>query len=160
MKARHKLPSPGALMYDMAKVDQIRAWLGEARDVESVLATIESETDALEKLDIIVDEWESDKTNAEKGRARAIRIEARANKAKFLAQQIMEKFGVAKLERPAYTATIGQGVPSLVITDEKRIPPRLMRPDKDAIKAELKGGKEVPGCSLNNSPPTLRITMK
>lgn len=152
--------SPTALMREMSKVSQIRSWLGEDRDIESVLATIESESDALEKLDLIVDEWESDRTIAQKAKERAARIERRADKGRYIAQAIMEQIGVSKLERPGYTASIGAGVPSLIVTDADRIPRQYMAPDKAGIKAVLLKGQEVPGCTLNNVPPVLRIRTK
>lgn len=157
MRAIHKKPSPTALMREMAKVDQLRHWLGEAEETQVIIDTIEGETQALEMLDIIVEEWESDVGHAEKAKARADRIKRRADKSRHLAQAIMEKIGATKLERPGYTATIGKGVPSLVITDDSIIPRKLMAPDKTAIKAALVKGENIPGCSLNNVPPVLRI---
>lgn len=159
MRVRGKVSST-ALMREMGRVDQLRKWLGEAEETQVILDTIEGETQALEMLDIIVDEWESDKGNAEKCRARATRIEQRADKTRYLAQAILERIGVNKLERAAYTMSVGAGVPSVIITDDKVIPRHLMAPDKTAIKSALSKGENVPGCTLNNVPPVLRIRTK
>lgn len=159
MRVKGKL-SPTVIMREMARVDQLRKWLGEAEETQVILDTIEGESQALEMLDIVVDEWESDKGLAEKTRERAARIERRADKGRYLAQAIIEKIGVSKLERPGYTASIGSGVPSVVVTDDSIIPRHLMAPDKMAIKAALSKGENVPGCTLNNMPPVLRIRTK
>jgi hypothetical protein len=152
-----KLPSPTRVMLEMAKVDQIRKWLGEARDAESILATIESETDAIETLDLVVDALMSDKDMSDRAYARGKRMKERSDKGRFLALQIMEKFGTAKIERSDYTASIGSGIPSVVINDDAIIPRRFLSPDKDAIRAALKQGENVPGATLNNAPTVLRI---
>jgi Siphovirus Gp157 len=152
-----KMPSPTSIMLEMAKVDQIKEILGETRDAESILASIESETDALEKLDVIVECVMSDKDRSDKASRRAKRLKERAAFGRFVVMQIMEKFGTSKIERAEYTASIGAGVPSVVISDDTIIPRRFLSPDKDAIQAALKQGENVPGATLNNAPPVLRI---
>ena len=153
-------PSPTMLMREMARVDQLRAWLGEAADAQLLLDTIEGETQALEMLDVVIDEWESDKGHAEKAKARAQRIEKRAERGRFLAQAIMEKIGQQKLVRPGYTATIAKGTPSVHVTDAAVVPRKFLAPDKLAIRSALCDGENVPGCTLNNVPPVLRISTK
>ena len=57
-------------------------------------------------------------------------------------------------------ASVSRGVPSVVIVDETLISPTLMRaaPDKKAIAAAIKAGGAVPGATLSNAAPVLRIT--
>lgn len=153
-------PSPTALMREMSRVDQLKMWLGEAAEAQLILDTIEGETQALEMLDLIVECVIADKKLSEGAAARALRFKTRADKGRFLAQAVMEKIGASKLERPIYTAAITKGVPSLHITDDTRIPRQYMSPNKTSIKAALVKGEDIPGCTLNNVPTTLRITSK
>lgn len=157
MKSRPKMPSPTALMLTMSKVAQVRAMLGEARDAESIMATIESETDAVEKLDLVVEVLLADKALSDQAYARGKRLKERAEFARIVAMQIMEQFGTSRIERAEYTASIGSGVPSVHITDENLIPRRLMTPDKDAIRSAIAKGEDVPGATIGNVQPRLTI---
>lgn len=156
--ARSKTPSPTALMREMALVDQIKMFLGEAADAQLLIDTIEGETQALEYLDLVIECFNGDKKNADDAYARGQRFAKRVERSRILAQQIMEKIGSAKIERSGYTASLGAGPPSVKITDEARIPRQYMAPEKNAIKKALKAGEAVPGATLNNAPTILRIT--
>lgn len=157
---KRKAPSPTSLMVAMSRVDQLKQLLGESPDPKLVLDTIEGETQTFELLDALCELALADKKVGEEAADRAKRLKQRAEKWRGIARQVMDRIGLPKLERPVYTISFSAGTPSLVITDTSRIPRELMAPDKDAIKAAIKAGREIPGCTLNNSPPVMRISGK
>jgi hypothetical protein len=59
------------------------------------------------------------------------------------------------------TASIRNGVPSLVITDEQAIPHEYTKvvrtPDKVRIAEALKAGKRIPGAVMSNAMPVLAL---
>jgi hypothetical protein len=78
------------------------------------------------------------------------------------ARDFLTSLGISKLQRPSYTASVGlNSGKAHVPEDPSKLPPELTRiiiePDKAAISAELKAGREVPGCSLGNRSPTITI---
>lgn len=62
---------------------------------------------------------------------------------------------------PDFTATLGRGRVSVLITDVNALPDRLVRikrePDKTAIGVELKDGEIVPGAELSNGGSVLAV---
>src|SRR5581483_1960159 len=79
-----------------------------------------------------------------------------------LAMQLMEAADLKTVKRPAGTISIAAGRPKVVITDESLLPSPLIRikhePNKEAILAALKDGRAIPGATLSNAEPTLRIS--
>lgn len=67
--------------------------------------------------------------------------------------------GITKIECPVFTISVKNNPPKVIVDDEKAIPDRFLvvpdlpqpAPDKKAIAAELKAGKEVAGCHLDQS---------
>ena len=157
-----KTPSPTALMQTMAGVDRLRQLLGEDADSQLVLDTIEGETNALEMLDAIVETILADEALANAAKERATRMEARADKRRAIVQRIMERIGQKKLERPLATLVIAAGPTSVVIAREDLVPNEYWRSvlDKHAINRAIKSDLEVPGATLSNAPPVLRILIK
>jgi tetrahydromethanopterin S-methyltransferase subunit G len=158
-------PDPQAIATDLAQIDQLRAIIAEERwnDLQLRIDTIEGQTQALEHLDELADQIIADQERIKVGTERLDRIELRAKKLRSLALQLMEKIG-KKVERPLYTASVAAGQPTVHISleNEHLIPEEFIRvvPDKTAIAKALKQGKEVPGATLNNVPPVLRIYPK
>lgn len=75
----------------------------------------------------------------------------------------MEASGIQKIECPLFTATLRKGAESVEIEDQSKLPDEFVtvevvtKPDKNAIKAALKAGQEVPGASLKRGATTIII---
>lgn len=73
----------------------------------------------------------------------------------------MDLTGISRIECSLFLISLAAGRPMVVIEDESAIPEEYLvvttRPDKTKILADLKAGKEVPGCQLGTSKPSLRI---
>lgn len=141
-------------------------------DDEAWLATLESETDFNEILATIVRRIEDTKAlvigtkdRFEELKSRKDRFEHRVETLRNLAFKIMQAADLAKVELPEATLSLRAGTQQLVgEADPAALPDSLCKisraPDRTAIKDALKTGKEVPGFSLSNSPPTLSIRIK
>jgi hypothetical protein len=164
-------------MVDLRFVDQAR------RDLASLLSLhpeleqddvlrqdmIEGETNALELIDKLI-EVEAETRSLEGGLEelikklddRAVRFAKRRTALRKYIMQIMEAANLKKVERPAATVSIAAGRPKVVIIDESQIPDAYWRikrePDKEAIGTTLKALRDVPGATLSNPEPQLRIS--
>ena len=141
-------------------------------DDEAWLASLESETKFEELLTQLVRRIEDTKALAEGTGGRMDELKAR--KDRFLRRieslrdllfKLMESAELAKLELAEATITVRKGQPQLVgDADPTSLPDDLCKisrnPDRTAIKEALKTGKEVPGFSLSNAPPSLSIRIK
>ncbi|MBC7357613.1 MAG: siphovirus Gp157 family protein [Desulfacinum sp.] len=84
-------------------------------------------------------------------------IESRAERVRQYLLANMQACGITKIESPWFAIAIRKNSPSVEIVDEAAIPPELMiappppppKPNKEAIKALLKAGQEVPGARLS-----------
>ena len=121
-----------------------------------ILASIESETNALEMMDLVIEAVVADEQLVERGMARLKRIEARANRHRLILHAMMEQIA-EKVERPLATLSISYRTKPIV-TDASRLPPELMRtaPDMALIAKALKIGA-VPGAEVSNPAPTLTL---
>ena len=98
-------------------------------------------------------------------RDRASRLHDRAEKKRNLVLHVMERAGLTKLTEPDMTVSLKATPAHVTITDEKMIPdmywvsqsPKL---DKNAVKAALKDGTEIPGAVLGNISTTLSVRTK
>jgi hypothetical protein len=89
--------------------------------------------------------------------ARRKAIEARADRVRQYLLTNMQACGITKIESPWFAISIRKNPPAVEIVDEALIPPELMmtppppppKPNKEAIKALLKAGQEVPGARLS-----------
>jgi hypothetical protein len=88
--------------------------------------------------------------------ARRKAIESRCTMLLDRLKQGMELAGVSRLDSPYFAISIQKNPPAVEILDERQIPQAYMRqpdtpppaPDKNAIAAAIKKGKEVPGAKL------------
>lgn len=93
---------------------------------------------------------------AEAMRQRAARIRKRAESVKAYLLWNMQTTGITKIEAPEFVIALRDNPPSVRIMDGARIPAEYMvqpeppppRPDRKAIAAALKAGKNVDGCYL------------
>jgi hypothetical protein len=147
--------SPYKLTAAMSAVAQLRAELA-GQDDDMILASIESETNALELMDQIIDAVVADEALVEQGKARLKRIEARADSRRLILRAMLEAIG-EKVERPFATLSISYRTKPIV-TDPTLLPQALLRtaPDMALIAKALKAG-EVPGVTQSNPAPSLTL---
>lgn len=137
-------------------------------DAKLLIDSLEGMTDGLEVIDRLADAAIAADLLAQATKEHAARVVARAARTerqnKWLRDQIMailQTLGIAKLQRPGYSATIQAGSPGVVITDETALPDALVRirrePNKTAIGDVLKSGGTVTGAELRNAAVHLRL---
>jgi nitrogen fixation/metabolism regulation signal transduction histidine kinase len=141
-------------------------------DDDAWISSLESETDFTEILTTIVRRIEDTKAlvigtkdRFEELKARKDRFEHRVETLRELAFKIMHAAELAKIELPEATLSLRAGTQQLTgDADPKDLPDELCKISRDlnrtAIKEALKTGKEVPGFSLSNAPPSLTIRIK
>ena len=121
--------------------------------VGKILSEIQKDMGAIETLKSQIDKLQARITSA--NRRIAIRREAIGS---WMAQQ---KDKTVRL--PIATLTMAETKPKVIITEKDELPldvwkERIVRePDKDLIKARLLTGAAVPGATLSNAAPDLRI---
>lgn len=75
----------------------------------------------------------------------------------------MQAANINKIECPLFAASLRQGVESVEITEQSLLPDEFVsvevvtKPDKNAIKAALKSGQDVPGAALVRGKTTIVI---
>jgi hypothetical protein len=134
------------------------------------LYMVEGSTNALELIDILI-AAEREALSLEEAvkilqERLAIRQARFANRRSALRQYLMllmATAGLKKVERPAATVSIAAGRPRVIVTEPDLLPDYYCRikrePNKDAIGKALKEGVErIPGATLSNSEPVLRIS--
>jgi hypothetical protein len=165
-------------MLDSRFIDQAR------RDLNALLAAypeleqddvlrldmIEGETGALELIDLLIAAErealsleEAVKILQERLTIRQARFANRRSALRQYLMLLMATAGLKKVERPAATVSIAAGRPRIIITDESQLPDYFMRvkkePDKEKIRLAIVEDRiNVPGATLSNSEPTLRIS--
>jgi hypothetical protein len=164
-------------MVDARFVDQAR------RDLASLLSLhpefeednvlrqdmIEAETGALELIDkLIVAERDAKCLEAaldselQRLKTRLARFGDRREALRKYIMQIMDAANLRKVERPAATVSIAAGRQKVVITDDNALPEDCVRikrePDKIRIASHLNRGDYIPGATLSNPEPVLRIS--
>lgn len=135
---------------------------GDDRDDEpGFLDTLEGETDAMEIADYLIGGALDDDALAEAIKSeeaalsmRRKRVEDRAKAKRRAMLDLLDATGLKKMERPRATISRRAGSVRVEIDDESCVPTQLLTiktttsPDKEAIKAQIEAGSEVPGCSL------------
>jgi hypothetical protein len=133
------------------------------------LDMIEGTTNALELLDKLIAAERNAfalsaaiDTEFERLRERQNRFEARRTTIRKHIMHLMEAANLKKAERPAATVSIAAGRSKVIITDETKLGDFYMRvkkePDKEKIAQAFKEGMPVPGATLSNAEPVLRIS--
>jgi hypothetical protein len=152
------IPHGAAIERAMSAAMEAISALPDDGDNVLLLNTIEGESDVLEVLDRVVEAAIADKKLAELARERAKRIEARADRARGVALQIIEALQVSPLERPLYSASISYPRKPIV-TDAMAVPDKFSRVSVDmiALGKALRAGESVPGAELRNPEPQLTI---
>lgn len=139
-------------------------------DDETWLLALESETNVEELLTQIVRQIEDTKAlvvgtkdRFEELKARKDRFESRVESLRSLAFKLMEAAELPKLELPEATLSIRSIPPSVMITDEEKLPDIACKferkPDKTKIKELLASGW-VAGATMSNGSKSLSIRIK
>jgi hypothetical protein len=130
-----------------ALAEQLRA---EGYDDDDVIASIESESDLLRTFDRVAERIDQDNRSAVIARARAKRLEARADRNLEFLDFLMRVIGnETKIERPTATVFYQTNPPKLEVREDE-VPEafKVLTPDKPAITKALNAGETVPGCQL------------
>lgn len=139
-------------------------------DDETWLLALESETNVEELLTQIIRQIEDTKAlvvgtkdRFEELKARKDRFESRVESLRSLAFKLMEAAELPKLELPEATLSIRSVPPSVMITDEEKLPDIACKferkPDKTKIKELLASGW-VAGATMSNGRKSLSIRIK
>lgn len=114
--------------------------------------------------------YATDMAKAADERAKAIierrdRYKRRAEALRGAAFAAMDVLELKRCELPDLLAVVAAGQPSVIYTNEERIPAEFRIPqpdkiDKAGISAALKNGHAVEGAELRNGLPTLQIRTK
>lgn len=139
-------------------------------DDEAWLLALESETNVEELLTQIIRQIEDTKAlvvgtkdRFEELKARKDRFESRVESLRALAFKLMEAAELPKLELPEATLSIRSVPPSVMVTDEEKLPDIACKferkPDKAKIKELLSSGL-VAGATMSNGSKSLSIRIK
>ena len=90
------------------------------------------------------------------------RLEVRAAKRRQIAKDVMVELDLKKLNAPDFTASIREGLPSLIVLNEDAVPKTYWEPGEPRLRrqilaSDLKGGAEIAGATLSNPEPVLSV---
>jgi hypothetical protein len=151
--------------------DRIRAQDPQI-DEQTLADTVEGLTDVHEILQAVIRAALSDealilglKCRISDMEGRLERLRDRAAKRRQIARDVMVELDLKKLNAPDFTATIREGMPSLVVFNEDAVPSIYWQPSEPRLKRqelayELKQGAEVPGVTLSNPEPVLSVRVR
>ena len=93
---------------------------------------------------------------------RLTRLQDRASKRRQIARDVMIELDLKKLNAPDFTASIREGIPSLVVIDEDAVPKIYWEPSEPRLRRQvlandLKQGAEIAGAALSNPEPVLSV---
>lgn len=95
---------------------------------------------------------------------RQARFQRKDEAARKLILSVMERAELPKIQLTEATLSMRHLPPSPIVTDETALPDNCVRierkPDMNAIKAEIEGGREVQGVAMSNGRPSLTIRTK
>jgi hypothetical protein len=164
--------------YRTSKHEELKVRLKELfpdADDQTLLDTLEGETNLVEAINRIAESALDDETLAKAAKERAAeivargkRFSARAESKWAVVQWAMERSERRKIEAATFTLSIGAKAKTLIVISPESIPAEYMRtppapppePDKKAILDALKDGKSVDGCTLSNGGTTLTVRTK
>jgi hypothetical protein len=151
--------------------DRIRAHDPQI-DEQTLADTVEGLTDVHEILEAVIRAALTDEAMAAglKGRIaemqeRLERRQDRAAKRRQIARDVMVELDLKKLSASDFTATVRDGMPSLVVLSEEAVPSIYWQPvapklKRQELSQELKHGAEIPGVTLSNPEPVLSVRVK
>ncbi len=148
--------------------DRIRAQDPQI-DEQTLADTVEGLTDLHEIVSAIIRAALSDeglvlglKCRISDMQGRLDRLQDRAAKRRQIARDVMIELDLKKLNAPDFTASIREGIPSLMVIDEDAVPsiywqPSEPRLNRQELAYELKQGAEIAGVALSDPEPVLSV---
>jgi hypothetical protein len=148
--------------------DRIRAQDNQI-DEQTLADTVEGLTDLHEILHAVIRAALADealarglKCRLSDMQGRLQRLEERASKRRQIARDVMIELGLKKLNAPDFTASIREGIPSLIVLNEDAVPSIYWQPSEPRLKRqelayELKEGAEIEGVALSDPEPILSV---
>jgi hypothetical protein len=138
-------------------------------DEQNLADTVEGLTDLHEIVTAVIQTALSDealvlglKCRISDMQGRLDRLQDRATKCRQIARDVMIELDLKKLIAPDFTASIREGIPSLMVIDEDAVPNIYWQPSEPRLKRqelayELKQGAEIAGVALSNPEPVLSV---
>ena len=148
--------------------DRIRAQDPQI-DEQTLADTVEGLTDLHEIVQAVIRSALADealarglKCRISDMQGRLDRLEDRASKRRQIAKDVMVELDLKKLNAPDFTASIREGIPSLMVIDEEAVPsiywqPSEPRLNRQELAYELKQGAEIAGVALSDPEPVLSV---
>lgn len=166
------MPSPlqqSVAIHERIK-EQLIALYGEEIDHETLMDSLEGETDVVEMIASVVRSAQEEEALAfgldsliSSMTDRKRRLVQRAERKRAIALRAMEETGRKTIKAPDFTLSMAKAPDKVLVTDEAAIPARYMRekvsrsPDKTALKEALRAGVSVPGAVLSNGGSVLKV---
>jgi hypothetical protein len=138
-------------------------------DEQTLADTVEGLTDLHEIVQAIIRSALADeilitalKCRISDMQGRLDRLQDRASKRRQIAKDVMVEIDLKKLNAPDFTASIREGIPSLIVLDEEAVPsiywqPSEPRLNRQELAYELKQGAEIAGVALSDPEPVLSV---
>src|SRR5450759_3714542 len=138
-------------------------------DEQTLADTVEGLTDLHEIVQAIIRAALSDealvlglKCRISDMQCRLDRLQDRASKRRQIAKDVMVELDLKKLNAPDFTASIREGIPSLMVINEDAVPsiygqPSEPRLNRQELAYELKQGTEIAGVALSDPEPVLSV---
>ena len=148
--------------------DRIRAQDPQI-DEQTLADTVEGLTDVHEILAAVVRAALADealatglKCRISDMQGRLDRLQDRAAKRRQITKDVMVELDLKKLNAPDFTASIREGMPSLIVLNEDAVPSIYWQPSEPRLKRqelayELKQGAEIEGVALSDPEPFLSV---
>lgn len=161
--------------HELARYQELRnALSGEGLDTQTLLDTLEGETDLHECLLVIADSVQEDECMSEavglqieRLKERKARFDRSAETKRAIIEQAMDRAGLVgkSIKGPGATLTLRQTAGKPLIEEEIAIPAQYWKPqdpalDRKALAADLKAGIAIPGARLSNGGISLSILQK
>ena len=131
-------------------------------DEQTLADTVEGLTDVHEIVQAVIRSAITDEALARGLKGYIADMQDRAAKRRQIARDVMIELDLKKLDAPDFTASIRDGIPSLVVLDEDAVPKTYWSPGEPRLKRQilandLKQGTEVAGAALSNPEPVLSV---
>ena len=151
--------------------DRIRAQDPQI-DEQTLADTVEGLTDLHEIVQAVIRSALADealarglKCRISDMQCRLDRLEDRASKRRQIAKDVMVELDLKKLNAPDFTASIREGIPSLMVLNEEAVPsiywqPSEPRLNRQELAYELKQGAEIVGVALSDPEPVLSVRVR
>lgn len=158
---------------ELVKWQELSAILSqEDIDAETLVDTLDGETELMEALCVVADSILDDntmidgiKSTLEKLNARKSRIEKAAETKRNIILQAMDRADIKTVTNPLFTLTKRIVPPKAMVVDESLLPSRFFEPqppklNKKALNDAIKGGEDLEGVEMSNGGLSLTMRIK